>query len=76
MLPGPTMRSALGTVRVPKANAAMACAPPISKHVVRRPASPPSPNTSSTGRGEATQMFGTPATCAGTTVISSVEGSG
>ena len=26
---GPTMRSAFGTVRVPNANAAMACAPPI-----------------------------------------------
>ena len=69
------MRSARGTVRVPKANAAMACAPPIWKTWFT-PSRAAVPNTSVTGRGEATQMFGTPATCAGTTVISSVEGSG
>ena len=75
MLPGPTMRSALGTVRVPYANAAMACAPPISKTRVR-PSIAAVPHTWSTGLGEATQMFATPATCAGTAVIRIVEGKG
>ena len=69
------MRSARGTVRVPNANAAMACAPPIW-NTFPTPSSDAVPNTSATGRGEATQMFGTPATCAGTTVIRRVEGSG
>ena len=41
-----------------------------------RPAGRAVPKTSATGLGHATQMFGTPATCAGTTVIISVEGSG
>ena len=69
------MRSARGTVRVPKAKAAMACAPPIWK-TLPIPSSDAVPSTSVTGLGEATQMFATPATCAGTTVISSVDGSG
>ena len=43
---------------------------------LRTPSSAAVPKTSSTGLGQATQMFGTPATCAGTTVIISVEGSG
>ena len=46
------------------------------KDVRRRPAGAPCPESPRTGCGQATQMFGTPATCAGITVISSVEGSG
>ena len=46
------------------------------EYVLRRPAARAVPKTSATGAGQATQMFGTPATCAGTTVIISVEGSG
>ena len=64
-----------GTVRVPKAKAAMACAPPIWK-TCATPSRCAVPKTSSTAFGQATQMFGTPATCAGTTVMISVEGSG
>ena len=75
MLPGPTMRSARGTVLVPKANAAMACAPPIWK-TCRTPNKCAVPKIPVTGLGVATQILGTPATCAGITVIIRVEGSG
>ena len=75
MLPGPTMRSARGTVRVPKAKAAMACAPPIWK-TFSSPSSRAVPSTSTGGRGHATAMRGTRATCAGITVIITVEGRG
>ena len=40
------------------------------------PSNSATPNTSSTRRGEAMQMLATPATCAGTTVMMTVEGSG
>ena len=75
MLPGPTMRSARGTVRVPKAKAAMACAPPIWK-TWGTPSIAAVPKTSVTARGQATQTLGTPATSAGMAVISTVEGRG
>src|SRR5260370_34740471 len=75
MLPGQTMRSTLGTVAVPNAKAAMACAPPMrnrrgmfrNRQVAR---------ISGLGCGDATQMVWTPATWAGITVINSVDGSG
>ena len=53
----------------------MACAPPIWNTFATL-SSDAVPKTSATGRGEATQIFATPATCAGTTVIRMVEGSG
>src|SRR5688500_10596000 len=75
MFPGPTMRSARGIVRVPYANAAIACAPP-SRNTFWTPSIEAVPRISGTGRGEVTQTFGTPATCAGITVIINVEGRG
>src|SRR5436190_8538304 len=75
MFPGPTMRSARGTVFVPNAKAAMAWAPP-RRNTFRRPSNDAVPRISVTGRGEVTHTDGTPATCAGITVIINVEGSG
>ncbi len=69
------MRSTFGTVSVPYASAAMACAPPMRNMCVM-PSHCAMPIISGLGFGHATQMVATPATCAGITVISSVEGRG
>jgi len=58
-----------------KAKAAIACAPPIWK-TCDTLSMCAVPKTSSTALGQHAQMLGTPATCAGTTVMMSVEGSG
>src|ERR1700721_1484 len=54
MLPGPTMRSTLGTVAVPNASAAMACAPPIRK-TLSTPKNSAAARISALGCGEAPQ---------------------
>ena len=63
-------------MRVPNANAAMACAPPI-RSTRLAPASIAAQQIASVDRaGQATVTFGTPATCAGITVITTVDASG
>jgi len=53
----------------------MACAPPSRNNRVT-PASTAAAATTASIRGQAATMSGTPATCAGTAVISSDDGSG
>src|SRR5690606_41694940 len=73
-LPGPTIRSA-GGEKTPKARAAMAWAPPIASKP-SAPATHAAAMVTAVGRGDATQTLSTPATRAGTTVISTDEGRG
>ena len=73
--PGPTILSTRGTVAVPYASAAIACAPPTRNSRVT-PASSAAAITTGSGRGQTTMISRTPATRAGIAVISSDEGSG
>ena len=73
--PGPTILSTRGTVAVPYASAAIACAPP-SRNSRETPASSAAAMTTGSGRGQTAMMSRTPAAAAGIAVISSDEGSG
>ena len=78
MLPGPTILSTLGTLCVPKASAAMACAPP-ARTTVRTPASFAAARmgagTLPSGPGGVVMtMVSTPAILAGMASISTLEG--
>ena len=74
-LPGPTIFSTRGTVAVPYASAATACAPPI-RNSRETPASSPAAQTVGSRLGLAATTSVTPATRAGMAVISSDDGSG
>ena len=67
--------STRGTVFVPYAMAAIACAPPILKSLVT-PAARAAAITTGAGRGQATMISRTPAARAGIAVISNEEGRG
>jgi hypothetical protein len=60
---------------VPYAAAAIACAPP-SRETEVAPAASAAARTTGDGDGHSTAMSFTPATLAGTTVMTAVEGSG
>jgi hypothetical protein len=75
IFPGPTILSTLGIVRVPKAIAATACAPPMRKIrltparcAAARRMEPSAP------RGEVMMISSTPATLAGIAFMSTVDG--
>ncbi len=76
-LPGPTILSARGTVAVPKASAATACAPPIV-NTRSTPAMCAAASTASLssprGAGTTITSSPTPATRAGMAFISTEEG--
>ena len=72
-LPGPTILSTRGIVSVPYASAAIACAPPTA-HTSSRPSSRAAAATSpAPSGGVTTTIRSTPATCAGTAHMTSVE---
>ena len=77
MLPGPTILSTFGTVCVPYANAATACAPPIVNTLLT-PATAAAANTSwfnsPPGVGTTIMISCTPATCAGMAFINTEDG--
>src|SRR5689334_18963064 len=82
MLPGPVIRLTLRQPSNPYANPAIACAPPIAYTSVI-PSSSQTASTVGCGSppnsfcgGEATASEGTPATCAGTTFMTTDEASG
>src|SRR5205823_14374345 len=72
-LPGPTILSTRGTLAVPNASAAIACAPP-SSNTRSTPASRAASIVSGDGPGVTITSSGTPATFAGTAVISTLDG--
>src|SRR6187549_4123815 len=69
------MASTGGTVAVPKASAATACAPPTA-YTSSIPSSRATTSVASAGFGVTTETLPTPATRAGTAVITSDDGSG
>ena len=72
-LPGPTILSTRGIVSVPYASAAIACAPPTA-HTSSTPSAPAAAATRpAPSGGVTTTIRSTPATCAGTAHITSVE---
>ena len=78
ILPGPTILSTLGIISVPYASAAIACAPPTLK-IASTPAISAATSVAgltfpSAPAGVVIIILGTPATFAGTTFISVVEG--
>ena len=73
--PGPTILSTCGTVRVPNARAATACAPPTRNSRVTPASRAAASTTSGVPPGGVTiTISGTPATTAGTVFIITVEG--
>ena len=74
-LPGPTTASTAAIVSVPYASAATAWAPPTA-YTSSTPSSRATTRIASDGLGVTTAMRRTPATSAGTAVITSEDGSG
>ena len=72
-LPGPTILSTRGTLSVPNASAATACAPPMAKTRCT-PATFAAYSVSAEGPGVTITISRTPAMRAGTAVISTDEG--
>ena len=70
------MRSTFGTVSVPYASAAIACAPPMRNRCVTPSHAAIAENLRRSDSDTRRRLVATPATCAGITVISSVDGSG
>ena len=74
-LPGPTILSTRGTVAVPYASAATACAPPIRKIRVTPESAHAASTASVTPCGGTTAMIScTPATSAGTAFMTTDDG--
>ena len=77
MFPGPTILSTAGTVSVPYASAATACAPP-TRNTLSTPATAAAASTVKfdfpSGVGATMTISGTPATFAGTAFISTEDG--
>ena len=72
-LPGPTILSTRGTVAVPNASAATACAPPMT-NTRCTPATLAAPASPADGPGVTMTISRTPAMRAGTAVISTDDG--
>src|SRR5205807_8861050 len=72
LLPGPEIFSTRGIEFVPYARAAIACAPP-TRAILSMPRTFAVANSSAFGLGQTAAIFGTPATWAGTAVMTSVD---
>jgi len=72
-LPGPTILSTFGTLRVPYASAATACAPP-NVRTRSTPATAAAASTIGSGFGHTMINSGTPATLAGIAFMSTEDG--